>query len=358
MADHQALVAAVDVGGTSVKGALVNATGGLQARRRTLVKDIPPGDLVAAVIEMFTHLLTAADSTGTPAAAVGLAVPGLVDERRGLGVLSMLLGWRDIPFGRLVGEAFGLPVTFSHDVSAGAYAQARRGPAQGHTDWLFLALGTGLGSTFVLDGRPYRGSGGTGGELAHVVCEPAGPVCRCGKRGCLEMVGSAEAIATLYAQAPQPPDAKDAANAADVGYAKPTEPTAAEVAARARAGDPVAVAVWDRAVAGLVCVVSGYVEALNPSMVIVGGGLAEAGTQLLEPFSRQLRERVAFARPRPEVHLAAFGDLAALHGVAIRAHEQLLGGHPGLCVPFDIDPSPDQPDRAGAPDGPSREVQP
>lgn len=348
MTDPQALVAVVDVGGTSVKGALVNSAGYVRAHRRTLVKDIPPGDVVPAVIRMLSDLLAAAEAAGTPAAAVGLAVPGLVDERRGFGVLSMLLGWRDIPFGRLVQEAFGLPVTFSHDVSAGAYAQARRGPAKGHADWLFLGLGTGLGSTFVLNGRPYRGSGGTGGELAHVVCEQAGPVCRCGKRGCLEMISSAEAVATLYAQAAPPHD---------VAEAGPARASAAEVAARARAGDPAAVAVWDRAVVGLVAVVSAYVEALNPSVVIVGGGLAEAGNQLLEPFSRQLDERVAFARPRPTVHLAAYGDLAALQGVAIRAHEQLASGCPGLCVPFDTDPSFDPPDRTRASDGPTREVQ-
>jgi len=350
MGEPEVVVAVVDVGGTSMKGALVDAEGRVRASRRKMVKDIPPGGLVAAVVAVFTDLVAAAKSAGTPGVALGLAVPGLVDERHGVGVLSMLVGWRDVPFVKVLEGAFGLPVTFSHDVSAGAYAQARRGPARGHADWLFLALGTGLGSTFVLSSRPYRGSGGTGGELAHVVCEESGPLCRCGKRGCLEMVSSAEAISTLYAQASQSSNPSDG----DPGSGAVS---AAEVVARARHGDPAAVAVWDWAIAGLATVVGGYVESLNPSVVIVGGGLAEAGAQLLDPFSQQLAERVTFARPAPQVHPAAFGDLAAVHGVAIRAHEQLASGIGGLSVPFDSSTSFDQPDRSGSPDGPTREVQ-
>lgn len=313
------LVAAVDVGGTSIKGVLVDAEGRVHATRRILVTGLSSDEVVSATLEMFWRLLADSEAAGTSASALGLAVPGLVDERNGVGVLSMILGWRDVPFGRQLQETFGLPVAFGHDVSAGAYAQARRGPAVGHHDWLFLALGTGLGSTFVLGGRPYRGSGGTGGELAHIVCEAGGPVCRCGKRGCLEMVSSAEAVVTHYRQATG------------------TDMSAADVVARARCDEPAAKAVWARAVSGLIAVLSGYIESLNPSTVVVGGGLAQAGDLLFAPVSAALEHDVAFARPRPTLHAAAFGDLAGAHGIAIRAHEHLADGAPDdrLAVPFD-----------------------
>lgn len=304
------LVAAVDVGGTSIKGALADTDGGLSHAGRRAVSDVPAGDLVPAILDMTNDLVCAAARAGTPAQAVGLAVPGVVDEATGVSEYSMILGWKDVPFARLLGDRFALPVAFGHDVSAGAYAEARRGAARGHLDWLFLALGTGLGSTFLLDDRPYRGSGGTGGELAHVVCEVNGPLCRCGKRGCVEMVSSAAAVADLY---------REASGRIGVG--------ADEVAALARDGDPTAAAVWARAVAGLATVVAGYVESMNPSAVILGGGLSGAGEALLAPFVEQLRRHVAFARSFPIVRLAHFGDLAALHGIAQCALELAADPH-------------------------------
>ncbi len=334
------LVATVDVGGTTIKGALVDAAGVVHEQRRTMVRDVAAQQIVPAIIGAFDGLLRAATGIGVSVSAVGLAVPGVVEENAGVGELSMILGWRDVPFVQLLQEAFGLPVAFSHDVSAGAYAEARRGAAQGHRDWLFLALGTGLGSTFVLNDRPYRGSGGTGGELAHVVCEADGPHCRCGKSGCLEMVSSAGAVATLYAQA---------TGAQNV--------SAAEVVRRAADGDPAAQHVWHRAITGLVTVVGGYVESMNPSAIVIGGGLAEAGAALLEPFAVSLRQQVAFARTFPAIRAAAFGDLAAVHGIAIRAHEHLQDQHPGtFAVPFDGANHTVLPRRQEEPDGHIREA--
>lgn len=330
-ADRSILVAAVDVGGTSIKGSLVAGDGDCTTSHRTRVTGLVPEAIVSAAFAMFSELLAEANSVGRTVGALGLAIPGLVDEHRGVGRLSMILGWRDVPFGRILQDTFGLPVAFSHDVSAGAYAQARRGPAVGHDDWLFIALGTGVGSTFILGGRPYRGIGGTGGELAHVICEPDGPVCRCGKRGCLEMVSSAEAVATLYREA--------------TGRST----SAADVAARAEAGEPNARLVWDRAVAGLTAVLGGYIESLNPSVVVVGGGLAQAGDLLFRPVRAALNDQVAFARPRPTLHAAAFGDLAAVHGIAIRAHERLAQEAPvdRLAVPFDDVPCDNLPFNKG-----------
>ena len=217
----------------------------------------------------------------------------------------MILGWRDVPFRQLL-ERFDKPVAFGHDVSAGAYAESRRGAAIGHRDWLFLALGTGLGSTFVLDDRPYRGSNGTGGELAHVVVRPGGPLCRCGKTGCLEMVSTGPAVATAYGTAAGLP---------------PGAVTAADVSRLAREGDPRAQLVWGEAVEALADAVAGYVEALNPSLVVVGGGLAEAGQLLLTPLATAVSARVAFADPAPVVTLARWGADAALVGMAVAAHE-------------------------------------
>lgn len=313
------LVAAIDVGGTTIKGALVAENGELTAGRRIAIADVSPARLVPTVIATMGDLVAEADvvTDGVGAVAVGLAVPGVVDERAGVGRYSMILGWRDVGFGELL-RRFDRPVAFGHDVSAGAYAEARRGPAQGHRDWLFIALGTGLGSTFVLHGRPYRGDSGTGGELAHVVVRPDGPMCRCGKRGCLEMVATGPAIADAYAAA--------------TGSAKQTV-TAAQVAGLVREGDASAVAVWSSAIDALAKVVASYAESMNPSLVVVGGGLAEAGDLLIEPLAAAVRRQVAFADP-PAVVLAHHGADAGLVGVAVAAHELADRGDARFDTPF------------------------
>lgn len=314
------VVAAVDVGGTTIKGAVVDGDGTLLARADKRVADVPRSDLVQAVLDQVRTVVGEARRFGG-AAAAGLAVPGVVDEHAGVGRYSMILGWKAVPFVELLAD-LALPVAFGHDVSSGAYAEARLGAAVGHTDWLFLALGTGVGSTFVLDGRPYRGSNGTGGELAHVMVRPGGPVCRCGKRGCLEMVASGPAIGEAYA--------------ALTGL--PVE-GADQVARRAAQGDPVALAVWDDAVSALAEAVATYVESMNPSLVVVGGGVGRAEALLVERLAVELGPRVRFADPPPTVVAARHGADAALVGVAAVAHELVSTGSP-FGVPFSVSAAP------------------
>ena len=299
------LVAAVDVGGTTIKSGLFTPSGQLLTSHRLAVSTIRPGAVVEAVIQVVRDLLEEAErADAANVSAIGLAVPGVVDERAGIGRSSMMLGWRDVPFVELL-QPFGRSIAFSHDVSAGAYGEATTGAAVGHHDWLFLAPGTGLGSTFILAGQPYRGVGGTGGELAHLVVRPDGPVCRCGKRGCLEMISSGPAIAEAYSsQAGLPAHCI----------------TAADVAARSSI-DAIAADVWEAAVDALADAVAGYIEILNPSLVVVGGGLAEAGATLLDPLHRAVSARVRFADPVPSIELASHRGGAALRGVAAAARQ-------------------------------------
>src|SRR4051794_7676060 len=139
------VVAAVDVGGTTIKGGVVDADGAILVRVDRRVADVPADALVAAVVGQVRAVIEEARRFGG-AAAAGLAVPGIVDEHAGVARHSLILGWHDVAFAELLGD-LGLPVAFGHDVSSGAYAEARLGAARGHSDWLFLALGTGLGST-------------------------------------------------------------------------------------------------------------------------------------------------------------------------------------------------------------------
>lgn len=216
------------------------------------------GSVIAGVLEAIDELSAAATRTGFFPVAVGLVVPAVIDEAAGVAVLSANLGWRDVPLRGLLEERTGLPVAFGHDVRAGGLAEGELGAACGVRDFLFLALGTGVAGAVVLDGRPYSGDG-YAGEIGHVVVDPGGRECGCGARGCLETIASAAAIAAWYGQGA----------------------SAAGVAARPGAGETAAGAVWRHAVDALADALAMYVSVLAAELIVVGGGLSQAGEQLL-----------------------------------------------------------------------------
>ncbi len=210
------------------------------------------------------------------------------------------LGWRDVRIGAVVQERVGVPVVVSHDVRAAALAEGRLGAARGYDDYLLLTLGTGVGAAVVLGGRPYTGRGGRGGELGHTTVDPEGPICGCGRRGCVESFASAGALARRYAER------SDENVDAD------------EVVARALAGDRAAGVVWDDALDALALAIANYTTLLAPSLVVIGGGLAGAGADLFDPLVRRLGSLVRFAEV-PAVVPAALGPDAGWRGAAIAA---------------------------------------
>ena len=210
-----------------------------------------------------------------------------------------MLDLYDVQLRDLVAERCGLHVSLGHDVGSGAIAEGALGAGRGHHDWLFVELGTGLGAALVIRGEPYHGATGWGGELGHVVVDPAGPLCPCGKRGCLETLMSASALSSRY-----------------------RERTGRERAARAvtelaAADDPDARVVWDTAVQALATVLAGAVEMLAPSLVVVGGGLAESPAALFGPLQEALMDQVRFTGAAPPVVPAQLGRLAGVHGAAL-----------------------------------------
>ncbi len=298
-------VVAVDVGGTSLKGAVLDgASRSVLTRRLATGVEQGPDAVVERVLSFTAELAgEAGDRTGTPPRAAGIVTPGIIDERAGLVRYSANLGWRDVPLAGLAERRLGLPVALGHDVRAAGLAEGRSGTARGVRDYAFLALGTGISVAVVLDGAPYAGSRGGGGELGHVVVRPDGPPCGCGRRGCLEVVSSAAAIARRYAER---------AGSGAVGV------TAQHVLDRARRGDPVATTVFTEAVECLADAVVAYAMLLDPELVVVGGGLAEAGEELLAPLRAAAGRRCTFQSP-PRFAKAELGEAAGNLGAALLA---------------------------------------
>jgi glucokinase len=297
-------VVALDVGGTTIKGAMVDHAGTVLSRRRrpTPARDRPPEEALTAILATVDEL-TAAAPAGVDVRAVGLAVTGIVDERRGLAVHSENVGWRNVPVRSLVERATRLPVGFGHDVRAGALAEWRLGAGRGLEDLVFVPVGTGVSAGIIVQGRLVTG-GGYAGEIGHLDAGHGEP-CTCGGRGCVEAVASAAAVARRYAAASGRPVAG-----------------AREVAERMVAGDPAARRVWADATEALALALAWTSVVLAPQAVLLGGGLARSGGLLFEPLGQALDRHLGMVR-RPRLAPASLQDEAGCLGAALLAWEAL-----------------------------------
>ncbi|MEU9452183.1 ROK family protein [Streptomyces sp. NPDC048277] len=300
-------VIALDVGGTGMKAALVGPDGELLHQdRRATGRDRGPDAVVTAILDFATELYAyGGKHLGEPASAAGVAVPGIVDEHAGIAVYAANLAWRDVPLRALLADRLGIPVALGHDVRTGGLAEGRLGAGRGADRFFFVALGTGIAGGFGLDGRVESGAHGFAGEIGHVVVRPQGAPCPCGQRGCLERYASAAAVSEAWAQACGDPDAD-----------------AADCAKAVTSGDPNAVRVWGEAVGALADGLVTALTLLDPRVLIVGGGLAEAGDVLFEPLREAVQDRVTFQK-LPTIVPAALGDTAGCLGAGLLAQDLL-----------------------------------
>jgi glucokinase len=283
-------VVALDVGGTSMKGGLVSETGAvLLSERRPTPRSEGPDAVVAAIRDFIGHL---ASSGHAVPAAVGLAVPGLVSDDTALYAAN--LGWRDVPAADFT--SLDVPVMLGHDVRTGGLAESVLGAGRGVSDFLFLPIGTGIAGAMVVHGEPYGGASGWGGEIGHIPVFPDGEQCACGQLGCLETYASAASVGRRYSRR------------TGIEGVRAEEVVASD--------DPVAIEVWDEAVEALSLALATYTLLLDPSMIVLGGGLAEAGPALFDPVRTRLVKRLAF-RGAPPLHPAALGVDAGMLGAAL-----------------------------------------
>lgn len=297
-------VMAFDVGGTDIKGTLLSASGDLL----DVVRVPTPRDgarTAEAVLDRVRELgkELSERSPGLQAKAAGLVVPGIVDARAGVGVFSANLGWTNFPFRAECEERLGLPVAFGHDVTSAGMAEFELGAGSGFDDVVVIIIGTGIAGTVIAGGLPVT-AGGHAGEFGHsLVPDPSGT-----GTTILESVGSAAAIARRYTRI--------SGNSVD---------GARGVLARMQAGDIVASQVWAEAIDALAFTVSQCITVLGTEAVIVGGGLSEAGDELLVPLRHRVGEYLTFHR-RPEIRQARLGQDAGLIGAALAARSLLAAG--------------------------------
>ncbi|MDI2129488.1 ROK family protein [Yinghuangia seranimata] len=295
-------VIALDVGGTFIKAGVAGPDGSLHNVERWPTRaELGPEAVLEATLDRAARL-----AARYRPAAVGIVVPGVVDEGSGTAVLAANLGWRQVPVRKTFAERLRLPVAVSHDVRAGGVAEARVGAGRDSRAFLFVPVGTGIAAAVMVDGEPLPGTHHRAGELGHLVIRPGGPQCPCGARGCLETIASATAVARRYAEA-----------TGQSGV------TAKDVAARVATGDPTAVRVWHEAVEALADGLASAIALFDPERVVIGGGLARASEAYLAPVRSAVRARLGLST-EPCIVPARLGDDAGCQGAAFLAHD-LLG---------------------------------
>jgi glucokinase len=308
--ESTALVAALDIGGTKIAGALVDDTGRIRLRTQRPTPAQEDGDGVMAAVDAVLAELTAS-LLWPRVSAVGIGSAGPVDAGAGTVSPVNVPGWRGFPLVARVRTTVGhLPVHLVGDGVAMTAAEHWQGAARGHDNALCLVVSTGVGGGLILNGRPHPGPTGNAGHIGHISVDLDGDLCPCGSRGCVERIASGPHIARRAVEQGWRPGPDG-----DV--------SAAAVAAAARAGDPVALASFARAGQALAAGIAATATLVEVDIAVIGGGVANAGDVLFEPLRRALAQYAALSFVRGlKVVPARMGTDAGLVGAAAAA---LLG---------------------------------
>lgn len=272
----------IDVGGTFIKIGLVSAGGRIIARRKIPTPPRADYRVIFNAIKDFE------------AAGIGIGVPGFVNTDKGIvHKLVNIKGWDNVPLQRLLEKAAGMPVRIDNDVNCMVLGEVAFGIAKGKRNVFGITLGTGVGGGIVIDGRIYRGSSFTAGEVGHVTVVKDGPRCNCGNRGCLEALVGNRRIIAKGGMSPQ------------------------ELEAQAKRGNKKAIRIWQEAGEYIGIVLAGIVNVLNPELIVIGGGIAKAGDLIMKPIRNAIKKRaVPIARDIVKIKFSKLGDDAGVLGAA------------------------------------------
>ncbi len=300
----------IDVGGTKAQAVVIDRHGDVVD---TMQRPTPRGDRsLEALIDVLIELIDAIGNEGS----VGVGVPGLVTRSGVLRAAPNLDGVADFAVGELLSDRFGSDVHVDNDATCATVAEWLLGAGRGTDDMMLITLGTGIGGGAVTNGGLVRGANGFAGEFGHMVVDPTGPMCPCGRRGCWERYASGSGLAML---------ARDAATGHRLrGVVRhaggdPQAVRGEHVQAAAREGDPEALAVIDEFSRWVALGLANLTNALDPELFVLGGGLAAGSDLYLEPIRRWFGELLyqPHLRPVPGIEFARWGPLAGAVGAAL-----------------------------------------
>jgi glucokinase len=304
------VAAGVDIGGTKILGVALDPEDPTrvlaEARRPSPVGEAPMLDAIAAVV---TEL-------GEPVAGVGVGIAGLVDRGGVLRVSPNLPSLKGVPMITELERRLGVRVLVDNDATCAAWGEHLAGVARGADELICVTLGTGIGAGVITEGQLLRGAHGFGGEAGHMVVDPSGPPCPCGRWGCWERFASGSGLARLGREAAE---AGRLERARQLAGGEPHLVRGEHVSRAAAEGDEQALAVLDRFARWVAVGIGNLVTLLDSSLVVVSGGLVELGDLLLDRVRAAFRADVMSPEERLDVRIvgAELGERAGAIGAAL-----------------------------------------
>ena len=307
------LTIGVDIGGTKVLGGVVDVDGTVIATAR---RDTPASDTAATldrIVDVINEL-----SAAHRIEAVGIGAAGWIDSKRSTVYYAPNLAWRNEPLHDEIAAKVDVPIVVENDGNVAAWAEFQFGAAK-HADesMVLITVGTGIGGGIVIGGELIRGAHGISGELGHVMAVRDGHPCGCGAKGCLEQYASGKAL-TRFAQFEAATRPGDGEHLLSLVGGDPHKLTGPLVTKAAMAGDPIAVDAFSQIGYWLGRGLADLTQILDPQILVVGGGVIEAGELLLAParaaFAEGLPSRARF--PVADIVAASMGNTAGVVGAA------------------------------------------
>lgn len=295
-------VVGVDLGTLNTIAVVVDLEGKIMERVEHPTNSERSKDKVIERLKAVIHeVITASNINIQKIAGIGLAVPGLVDSKKGIMLITPNFGWRNTPIGEILEKEFHTPIFIDNNNNVMALGEAEFGIAQGVRNFVCINVGMGIGSGIVINGELYRGETESTGEIGHTTVDYNGPKCSCGNYGCLEVMAAAPAIAKRAVKA-----VKEGKKTliSELVNSNLDEISAAIVAEAANKGDKLAQEIIEKTGEYLGTGIANIINLFNPQMVIIGGGVAQAGDLIFNPLKKTMEKR-AFPVPAKVAKIVA-----------------------------------------------------
>jgi glucokinase len=307
-------IVAVDIGGTKFIVAVVDNSGQILSRSYCLTHDEQGrARVIARLTEYVYKTVKKAGLNLDGIGGISLAVAGIIDiNRRVITEAPNLYRWKNVGLASLIEDEIGIPAFLINDASAAAVGENRYGSGRGIENMIYITVSTGIGGGLIIGGKLYSGYSGSAGEIGHMIIKTEGPVCNCGRCGCLESLASGTAMARMARERIYKGNQDTMLKEMDVNAI-----TAEDIAAAARKGDRLCLEVIDEAGFFLGVGFANLVNIFNPQMIVVGGGVAQMGEMLLRPVRKSMKQH-AFKLPSAAVRVvkSKLGSDAGVLGAA------------------------------------------
>ena len=308
----------IDLGGTNIAVGLVDEAG------KILHKDsVPtllergPEPVIKDMANLSLKVIKDAGYTVDDVKAIGVGVPGLADPKTGVVIFCTNLRWHMVPLREIMQKIIDKPIFIDNDATVAGLAESVAGVSAGIANSVFLTLGTGVGGGIVINHKIYSGAHGVGSELGHMTVQCEGRKCTCGSVGCWEQYSSATALIRQGREAVE--------GHPESLILKKVNGDASKIEARtiidaAREGDPIACQVYDKYIYYLAIGIVAIINAFDPEVIVLGGGVSAAGDFLLNAVRKKLPEMVFYkTMPYARIELATLGNDAGIIGAAMNA---------------------------------------